>query len=147
MDGTGDNNRNAEDNLRQSTGSQFYIPAVIIIGEVVRLRDKLSWFEQKPLFGKRILVTRARSQASELAAKIEDLGGEPVEFPVISLREPSRPEAIRALEQAVSCLELYNWILFTSVNGVDFFRIFNKTSHRYPAAVRGKNRGSRTCYG
>ncbi|AVF27624.1 porphyrin biosynthesis protein HemD [Paenibacillus larvae subsp. larvae] len=101
--------------------ANFTSPAVIIIGEVVRLRDKLSWFEQKPLFGKRILVTRARSQASELAAKIEDLGGEPVEFPVISLREPSRPEAIRALEKAVSCLDLYNWILFTSVNGVDFF--------------------------
>ncbi|SDD25231.1 uroporphyrinogen III methyltransferase / synthase [Paenibacillus sp. UNCCL117] len=99
----------------------FQSPAVTIVGEVVRLRDKLAWFEKKPLFGRRILVTRARSQASELVDQIEERGGEAVEFPVIRTQPPSRPEAREARDQALENLDTFDWIVFTSVNGVEAF--------------------------
>lgn len=93
-------------------------PAIIIVGEVVTLRDELKWFEDKPLFGKRVLVTRARSQASELSAMIQDLGGEAVEFPVIKIVPSKNTEAY---SKAIADLDLYDWIIFTSVNGVNSF--------------------------
>jgi uroporphyrinogen III methyltransferase/synthase len=105
----------------QARQANFQSPAVIVVGEVVKLRDKLAWFERKPLFGRRILVTRARSQASELVDRIDELGGEPVEFPVIQLRAPTRPEAVRELDAALRTLSSFDWVLFTSVNGVDYF--------------------------
>lgn len=95
-------------------------PAIIIVGEVVRLRDKLAWFEKRPLFGKRILVTRSREQASELAALIEERGGEAVEFPVIRLQRPQNESAVRQLDDALRQIEQYDWLLFTSANGVEF---------------------------
>ncbi|MCU6793444.1 uroporphyrinogen-III C-methyltransferase [Paenibacillus sp. WQ 127069] len=101
--------------------ANFKSPAVIIVGEVVKLRDKLAWFEKKPLFGKRILVTRARSQASELSNLIEDLGGEAVEFPVIRIQATSQAAARTALGDALQRLEDFDWVIFTSVNGVDHF--------------------------
>ncbi|TCS83471.1 uroporphyrinogen-III C-methyltransferase [Tepidibacillus fermentans] len=93
-------------------------PAIIIIGEVVTLREKLQWFEKKPLFGKRILVTRARSQASELSSLIQELGGEPVEFPVIKIVPPKDSSGYN---QAIQQLEQFDWVIFTSVNGVQSF--------------------------
>jgi uroporphyrinogen III methyltransferase/synthase len=96
-------------------------PAIIIVGEVVELRERIAWFEKRPLFGKRILVTRAREQASELVRRIEELGGEAVEFPVIRCQTPSKKEAIEQLDEALSSLNKFHWVLFTSVNGVDFF--------------------------
>ena len=75
--------------------ANFKSPAVIIMGEVVKLREKLAWIEKKPLFGRRVLVTRARSQASELVDLIDDMGGEAVEFPVIRLQPPSRPRPFK----------------------------------------------------
>lgn len=108
--------------------AEFKSPAVIIVGEVVKLREKLAWVEKKPLFGRRILVTRARSQASELVDLIDDFGGEAVEFPVIKLQPPSRPEAQQALDEALDDLHTYDWILLTSVNGVEFF--FNRLRER-----------------
>jgi uroporphyrinogen III methyltransferase/synthase len=101
--------------------AEFKSPAVIIVGEVVKLRDKLAWFEKKPLFGKRILVTRARSQASDLTNRIEDLGGEAVEFPVIRIQAPTQPDARTALGEALKRLEDFEWVVFTSVNGVLHF--------------------------
>ena len=71
-------------------------PAIIIVGKVVTLRDTLSWFEQKPLFGKRILVTRAREQASVLSEKLEALGAEAWEYPTIEIKEPGGQHSFRS---------------------------------------------------
>lgn len=101
--------------------ANFQSPAVTIVGEVVKLRDKLSWFEKKPLFGRRVLVTRARSQASDLVSQIDELGGEAVEFPVIRTQQTTDPDAQALRDDAISSLEQFDWIMFTSVNGVEFF--------------------------
>jgi uroporphyrinogen III methyltransferase/synthase len=93
-------------------------PALVVVGEVVGLRDRLSWFETRPLFGKRVLVTRARPQASDFAAQLEAFGAEVVQFPTIRITEPTDPEPLRA---AVKRVEGYDWIVFTSVNGAERF--------------------------
>ena len=93
-------------------------PAMIIIGEVVRLRDKLKWFESRPLFGRRIVVTRARAQVSSLSATLERLGAEVIEMPTIRILPPDDPGP---LDKAVAKLEAFDWIVFTSANGVDGF--------------------------
>jgi uroporphyrinogen III methyltransferase / synthase len=98
--------------------SSFKNPAVIVVGEVVRLRETLQWVEQRPLFGQRIVVTRARSQASELSRLVEDLGGEPYEFPVI---RTVAPDDFAPLDDALQRGTEWDWILFTSVNGVEMF--------------------------
>jgi uroporphyrinogen III methyltransferase/synthase len=93
-------------------------PVTIVVGEVVRLRDRLSWFETRPLFGRKILVTRARDQASEFSDLLAQNGAEPIEFPTI---EVAPPKSFRALDQAIQKLSQYHWLIFTSVNGVQFF--------------------------
>lgn len=93
-------------------------PAIIVVGEVVTLRDDLNWFETRPLFGRRIVVTRAREQASGFLRKLRDLGAEGVEFPTI---EVTPPEDQGPLDRAISTIDDYDWLLFTSVNGVRFF--------------------------
>ncbi|OQW35100.1 MAG: HemD protein [Nitrospira sp. SG-bin1] len=93
-------------------------PTVIVVGEVVRLRPQLNWFERRPLFGKRVLMTRAKEQAGELAARLAGYGAEPVEAPTIKIVPPLDWAPI---DQAISELETYHWIIFTSVNGVDRF--------------------------
>lgn len=107
-----------EDIPRKAEAAGFKNPALIIVGEVVSLRDKLNWYEKKPLFGKRVLVTRSREQASVLSEALEALGAEPLEFPTIGVAEP---ENYAPLDQAVSNLGSYKWVIFTSVNGVDYF--------------------------
>jgi uroporphyrinogen III methyltransferase/synthase len=93
-------------------------PAVLVVGEVVRLRGRLAWFEAAPLFGRKVMVTRTREQASELAERLRALGAEPVEFPTIAVREP---EDWGELDRALNRLEEYHWVVFTSPNGVRFF--------------------------
>ncbi|REE69516.1 uroporphyrinogen III methyltransferase/synthase [Paenibacillus taihuensis] len=101
--------------------ADFKPPAVIVVGDVVRQREKLMWYERKPLFGTRVLVTRARAQSSDLVEQIEELGGEPCEFPVIETREPAGAEAAAEIAAALQAAEQYDWLMFTSVNGVDYF--------------------------
>ncbi len=93
-------------------------PAIIIVGEVVQLREKLSWFEEQPLFGKRIVVTRSREQASQLSEVISRLGGEVLEFPTIVITEP---DDYGPLDEAIQGIKDYQWMIFTSVNGVHYF--------------------------
>jgi len=93
-------------------------PGIIVVGDVVRLREKLNWFETRPLFGKRIMVTRARDQASEFLKGLTHLGAECIEFPTI---EVVPPENWDALDRAIGALETYQWVVFTSVNGVKYF--------------------------
>ena len=93
-------------------------PAIIVVGEVVNLRQTLKWFEDRPLLGKRIVVTRARQQASDLVRLLSDQGAECLEYPTIEIMPPKDPEP---LKQAVENLSAYDWIVFTSVNGVIYF--------------------------
>jgi uroporphyrinogen III methyltransferase/synthase len=93
-------------------------PAIIVIGEVVALRKTLKWYEQRPLLGKRIVVTRAREQASELIKILADHGADCLEFPAIKIVPPGD---ITPLKKAIENLDTYDWIVFTSVNGVRYF--------------------------
>lgn len=109
---------NLENIARLAKENQIRPPAIIVVGEVVRLREELNWFETKPLFGKRIVVTRAREQASEFLRALSLLGAECIEFPTI---EVISPESWESLDRAIKALDEYDWLLFTSVNGVKFF--------------------------
>lgn len=93
-------------------------PAVIVVGDVVRLRESLNWFETKPLFGKTVLVTRAREQASNFRKALEERGARCVEFPTIAVTPPASWEP---LDAALASIGRYDWLIFTSVNGVRFF--------------------------
>lgn len=93
-------------------------PLIIVVGEVVALREELAWFERKPLFGQRILVTRAKKQASRLSHALRDLGAQIEEMPVIAIQPPTHPEQ---LTRAVQNAQAFTWLIFTSVNGVEAF--------------------------
>jgi uroporphyrinogen III methyltransferase/synthase len=102
----------------------FTAPAIAVFGHVVNLRDTLNWFETRPLFGKRIVVTRTRKQASALSSALRTLGADLFEIPTIRIHDP-----VNLLEfgQLVQDSHSYDWIIFTSPNGVDaFFRLFFK---------------------
>ena len=96
----------------------FRAPALLIIGNVVGLRDTLSWFERKPLLGKGVVVTRAREQASGLMQVLDECGACCYQFPTIAI---SPLEDTGAVEEAVDSLSTYDWCIFTSVNGVIHF--------------------------
>ncbi len=93
-------------------------PAILVVGHVVAMRPKLKWFETLPLFGKSILVTRARHQASVLSHMLSEEGAMPVEFPVIAI-EPISPNT--RLDKALAAITDYSWIIFTSANAVPVF--------------------------
>ena len=97
--------------------SRLKPPAIIVIGEVVAMREKLNWFESRPLFGKRVLVTRARHQASAMSRLLAERGAIPVELPVIEVTSSDSSK----LDDAVHRLSFYQWVVFTSVNGVVAF--------------------------
>ena len=93
-------------------------PAILIVGRVVALRDHLRWFDARPLFGKRILVTRPREQALELTERLEEMGADAIEAPMIRI-EP--PEDFGPLDAACAHVAEFDWIVFTSSNAVDAF--------------------------
>ncbi len=110
-------------------------PATLIVGEVVRLRDKLDWFERLPLFGKRIVITRARERAGNLASRMRALGADAVELPSIEIRPV---EDYAALDAAIANLDSYDWLIFTSANGVRFFLDRLDPSPHDLRAIRGR---------
>jgi uroporphyrinogen III methyltransferase / synthase len=93
-------------------------PAVVVVGEVVRLRDRLRWYEKRPLLGRRILVTRAAEQAGDFMDRLERLGAEAISAPTIELGEPA---SLDAFERALGELDTFDWIVFTSRSGVEIF--------------------------
>ncbi|MEE9584204.1 MAG: uroporphyrinogen-III C-methyltransferase [Candidatus Brocadiales bacterium] len=111
-----------EDIVEKSKGVEP--PAVTVVGEVVKLREYLNWFETRPLYGRTVVVTRARDQASDFARELEELGARVIEFPTIKITEPTD---ISPLDKALRDLGSFHWVVFTSVNGVDAFfqRLFH----------------------
>ena len=102
-------------------------PALTIVGDVVKLRGKLNWFENLPLFGKRIVVTRRTGQAGTFAKRLAELGADVLEVPTIRLTLPTEKDAI---VDALLELNAYDWLVFTSANGVTaFFDLFFKRFH------------------
>ena len=102
----------------------FRNPAAIVVGGVNTLREQLGWFDRKPLFGRRIIVTRARAQASDFAEQLESSGAEVIQFPTIET-QPTHDNSM--LDRAIAQLAAYNWIIFTSVNAVEYFYQYLRT--------------------
>jgi uroporphyrinogen III methyltransferase/synthase len=98
-------------------------PALIVVGDVVKMHDVINWFETKPLFGKRVVVTRAREQASELKKMFEESGAQVLQFPTIEI---APPDSFESLDHIID--SQYDAYVFTSVNGVKFFfdRLFER---------------------
>lgn len=97
-------------------------PAIFVVGDVVKLREDLAWFDRqevRPLFGKTVLVTRARAQVSKITEKLEALGARCIELPAIRIVPPA--DGYEAIDAALSLLSSYDWLIFTSTNGVDAF--------------------------
>lgn len=107
-----------KDIVNQAKKENFAPPAVIVIGEVVKLRQQLRWFDNLPLFGKSVLVTRAEHQASELGRLLLERGAMPVLMPTIRI---CKPRTWRELDKAITNIRNYGWIIFTSLNAVEMF--------------------------
>ena len=105
--------------LAEIPNAKILPPAIFVVGEVVKLREQLKWFETRPLFGKKFLVTRARAQASKLSSALKNFGAEVVECPTIKIVAPS--DNFRLLDAAIKNLHGFDWIIFTSANGVEKF--------------------------
>jgi len=107
-----------KDIAEKAKQANFKAPAITVVGGVVSLRDKLRWFDKKPLFGKKIIVTRSREQASDFSVLLEKYGAEPIEFPTI---ETVPPKDWKEIDRAIKNLPKYDWAIFTSINGVKYF--------------------------
>src|SRR6184192_4143124 len=113
-----------EDIAQRAVEAGFEAPAVAVFGDVVALRKDLNWYERRPLSGKRIVVTRTRKQAGTLTAQLRQLGADVFELPTIRIEPPTD---LREFAELVQDAHQYDWIVFTSPNGVDaFFEIFYK---------------------
>ena len=107
--------------------TQIEPPTVAVIGDVVKLRPKLNWFERRPFFGRRVVVTRSREQAGQLSVRLQELGAEVLEIPTIKFEPPTRRQD---LVEALLELNSYDWLVFTSPNGVTtFFEYFFRQFH------------------
>jgi len=103
--------------VREVRAANLAAPSAVVVGDVVRLRDSLAWFEQRPLFGSRVLVTRAADQCAELVAVLRELGAEAVVVPMIRLAPPAD---LSKIDAALGRLASYDALLFTSANAVRF---------------------------
>jgi uroporphyrinogen III methyltransferase/synthase len=126
-----------ENIAKQVADIGFEAPAVAVFGEVVALRENLNWYEKRPLSGKRIVVTRTRKQASELSNKLRVLGAEVVELPTIRIEPPTE---LREFAELVQDAHSYDWIIFTSPNGVEaffemFFKLYDDTREIGPTKI------------
>ncbi len=119
-DGTLPTQRTTDGTLRELTEMKNMrtMPAILVVGRVVGLRQHLRWFDERPLFGKRIVITRSREQAAELVDLLESLGAEAIEAPMIRV---APPDDFGPLDKAVAEAGTYDWIVFTSANAVDAF--------------------------
>lgn len=106
------------DIAQKAESVNFRNPAAIVVGDVNALREQLGWFDRKPLFGRRIIVTRARAQASDFAERLESYGAEVIQFPTIETQPIPKNEM---LDKAIDQLATYAWVIFTSVNAVEYF--------------------------
>ncbi|MFP4391984.1 MAG: uroporphyrinogen-III C-methyltransferase [Desulfohalobiaceae bacterium] len=107
-----------QDIAREAEQQGMRPPALFLVGEVARLRPKLSWFEERSLLGQGVIVTRAREQASSLLAMLEELGACCYQFPTIKIQEL---QDYSLVDQELANLQNYQWLIFTSVNGVCHF--------------------------
>jgi len=98
--------------------SHFKPPAILVVGKVVDLSDTLRWFDTQPLFGRGVVITRPERQVDDLARLLAAQGASPIAFPTIRIEPPSD---WRELDKALERLEIYDWLIFTSANGVHFF--------------------------
>lgn len=98
--------------------ARFASPAIIVVGQVVSYRGKLSWFERLPLFGRTIAVTRSRAQAGDFVRQLESRGADVHAFPVIDF---SCPDSFEGLDRGIERLATYDWVVFTSANGAERF--------------------------
>lgn len=101
--------------------AKLHAPSVIIVGDCVRQRETIGWFEKKPLFGKRIVIPRPVSQAASVVARLLELGAQPILAPTIEILPP---EEWQEVDRRLAAVHDFDWIVFTSVNGVNFF--FNR---------------------
>ncbi len=108
-----------EDIDQKARKAGFTAPVIIVVGSVTHLREKLNWYEHKPLFGKSVLVTRTRKQASQFAMLLAEAGARVIEFPTIRIVPP---ESWEELDAEIKDLQNYQWVIFTSANGVINFR-------------------------
>ncbi len=98
--------------------TRFAAPAVIVVGSVVRERDAIRWFDNQPLFGKRVMITRPLAQADDFAELLWEAGAEPIVAPTIAI---GPPDDVAAAARAVARVRDFTWAVFTSRNGVDAF--------------------------
>jgi uroporphyrinogen III methyltransferase/synthase len=119
-DGTLPTQQTIDGTLEQlaNTKTLLHKPAILIVGRVAALRQHLRWFDERPLFGKKVVVTRSREQAGELVELLESLGAETIGAPMIRIVPP---DDYGPLDKAVAEAATYDWIVFTSANGVDAF--------------------------
>ncbi len=109
-------------------------PAIAVVGEVVRLHERLNWFERKPLFGKRVVITRPRAEAHDFAERLEAWGAEVLPFPTI---ETVPPPSLGALDDAIHRAGEFDWVVFTSAHGV---RVFFERVRTLGADIRAWHR-------
>ena len=104
--------------VERARANDFKPPAILVVGEVIALRETLRWFDTKPLFGLGVVITRPVRQADDLAKLLAAQGANPIVFPTIAIEEPA--DWIE-FDAAIDRIESYNWLIFTSANGVHFF--------------------------